>query len=53
MNGKEPVQHEQDSEDLIGQALRRAYLVQKRTDEKFEDLLRRLAKKEASTRHER
>jgi hypothetical protein len=47
------VQHEQDSEDLIGQALRRAFRIHKRTDEKFEDLLRRLAKKEASARHER
>lgn len=44
---------EHKEEDLIGTALRRAYQVPKRTDEKFDELLRRLAEKEASRPDER
>jgi uncharacterized protein YbaR (Trm112 family) len=41
------VRQEQDTEDLIAEAIRRAYRVQNRTPERFEELLRRLAQKEA------
>jgi hypothetical protein len=51
--GEFTVRQDQEDEDLIGAALRRAYKVQKRTDERFDDLLRRLAHKEASTPSER
>jgi hypothetical protein len=36
-----------DDEDLMGDAIRRAYRVQSRMPERFEQLLRRLADKEA------
>ncbi len=40
------VRQEQDSEDLIGEAMRRAFRVQSRIPEHFQDLLRRLSDKE-------
>jgi hypothetical protein len=50
---KSTVRQEQDSEDLIGAALRRTYRAHQRTDERFDDLLRRLSEKEDSTPEER
>ncbi|MCU0854319.1 MAG: hypothetical protein MUF63_05275 [Rhodobacteraceae bacterium] len=40
------VQNEQDRDDLIGEAIRRAFRVQSRMPEHFHELLRRLAQKE-------
>jgi len=47
------VRREQEDEDLIGSAMRRAYRVQSRMPEKFEELLRRLAQKEGSAPDDR
>jgi hypothetical protein len=47
------VRQEQDKEDLIGAALRRVYRIQPRTDERFDDLIRRVARKEQSAPQER
>jgi hypothetical protein len=43
----------QDDEDLIGSAIRRAYRVQSRMPEHFEELLRRIARKEATAPEQR
>jgi hypothetical protein len=43
------VGREQEEEDLIGSAIRKAYRVQSRMPEKFAELLRRLAQKEEQT----
>jgi uncharacterized protein YbaR (Trm112 family) len=40
------VRHEQHTEDLIGEAMRRAYRIPSRVPEHFQDLLRRLSDKE-------
>jgi hypothetical protein len=40
------VRREQESEDLIAEAIRRAFRVQSRMPEHFHDLLRRLVQKE-------
>jgi hypothetical protein len=42
------VRRQQESEDLIAEAIRRAFRVQSRMPEHFHDLLRRLAQKEES-----
>ena len=43
----------QEDEDLIGSAIRRAYHVQSRMPERFEELLRRMAHEEATAPEER
>jgi hypothetical protein len=40
------VRQDQESEDLIGEAIRRAFKVQSRMPEQFQELLRRLARTE-------
>jgi uncharacterized protein YbaR (Trm112 family) len=47
------VRREQEDEDLIGSAMRRAYRVQSRMPETFEELLRRLAQKERTAPDDR
>jgi uncharacterized protein YbaR (Trm112 family) len=40
------VRHEQEEQDLMAEAIRRAFRVQSRVPERFQELLRRLAEKE-------
>lgn len=40
------MRQDQESEDLIGEAIRRAFKVQSRMPEQFQELLRRLARTE-------
>jgi hypothetical protein len=47
------VLRKQEDEDPIGGAIRRAYRVQSRLPEQFEELLRRLAREEATAPEER
>lgn len=52
------MRQEKDREDLIGAALRRVYRIpgatgERSTDERFDDLIRRLARKEQAAPEER
>lgn len=47
------MRQQQETEDLIGEAIRRAYRVQNRAPERFDELLRRLAEQESTARGDR
>jgi hypothetical protein len=47
------VRQEQEDRDPIGTAIRRAYRVPSRMPEQFEELLRRIAQREATAPEER